>query len=85
MKYKWKNILMKHDINLKEKTRYGKIGKHYELDWFEPWYDNLPSKNFQIQRNSVIKNWQTWDKFFLTNRSLESENQKNLRIWNLSI
>jgi len=50
---------MKHDINLKEKTRYGKIGKHYELDWFEPWYDNLPSKNFQIQRNSVIKNWQT--------------------------
>lgn len=41
---------MKYDINLEEKKkkRYGKIGKHYEHDWIEPWYGNLSSENFQI-------------------------------------
>jgi hypothetical protein len=32
------------------------IGRHYGLNWIEPWYWNLPSDNFQIQPNPGIKN-----------------------------
>lgn len=59
---------------------YGEIGRRYGLNWIEPWYGNLPSENFQIQRNPGIQNGQSWAKsFFLkTNKSSESENQKRI-------
>lgn len=38
---------------------YGEIGRRYGLNWIEPWYGNLPSDNFQIQRNPGIKNGQS--------------------------
>ena len=51
---------MRYDINLKEKNGgYGEIGRRYGLDWTEPWYGNLLSENFQIQRNPGIKNGQS--------------------------
>jgi hypothetical protein len=43
----------------KEKRGYGEIGRRYGLDWIEPWYGNLLSDNFQIQRNPGIKNGQS--------------------------
>lgn len=46
----------------KEKRGYGEIGRRYGLDWIEPWYGNLLSVNFQIQRNPGIKNGQSWAK-----------------------
>ena len=46
--------------NLKEKKGgYGEIGRRYGLNWIEPWYGNLPSENFQIQRNPGINNGQS--------------------------
>ena len=38
---------------------YGEIGRRYGLDCIEPWYGNLLSGNFQIQRNPGIKNGQS--------------------------
>lgn len=38
---------------------YGEIGRRYGLDWIEPWYGNLLSGNFQIQRNPGMKNGQS--------------------------
>ena len=46
----------------KEKKRqwgYGEIGRRYGLDCIEPWYGNLLSGNFQIQRNPRIKKGQS--------------------------
>ena len=37
------------------KWGYGEIGRRYGLDCIEPWYGNLLSGNFQIQRNPGIK------------------------------
>ena len=34
-----------------QKGGYGEIGRRYGLNWIEPWYGNLLSDNFQIQRN----------------------------------
>lgn len=51
-----------HDVILitsKKKRGYGEIGRRYGLNWIEPWYGNLPSENFQIQRNPGIKNGQS--------------------------
>lgn len=39
----------------KRKWGYGEIGRRYGLDCIEPWYGNLLSGNFQIQRNPGIK------------------------------
>lgn len=44
---------------LKKKGGYGEIGRRYGLDCIEPWYGNLLSGNFQIQRNPGIKNGQS--------------------------
>lgn len=41
------------------KGGYGEIGRRYGLDWIEPWYGNLLSVNFQIQRNPGTKNGQS--------------------------
>jgi len=41
------------------KGGYGEIGRRYGLNWIEPWYGNLLSVNFQIQRNPGIKNGQS--------------------------
>ena len=41
------------------KGGYGEIGRRYGLNWIEPWYGNLLSDNFQIQRNPGIKNGQS--------------------------
>lgn len=42
------------------KRGYGEIGRRYGLNWIEPWYGNLLSDNFQIQRNPGInKNGQS--------------------------
>jgi hypothetical protein len=38
-----------------QKGGYGEIGRRYGLNWIEPWYGNLLSDNFQIQRNPGIK------------------------------
>ena len=44
----------------KQKGGYGGIGRRYGLNWIEPWYGNLLSDNFQIQRNPGInKNGQS--------------------------
>lgn len=43
----------------KGKGGYGEIGRRYGLDWIEPWYGNLLSGNFQIQRNPGIQNGQS--------------------------
>jgi hypothetical protein len=37
----------------------GEIGRRYGLDCIEPWYGNLLSGNFQIQRNPGIKKGQS--------------------------
>lgn len=41
------------------KRGYGGIGRRYGLGWIEPWYGNILSDNFQIQRNPGIKNGQS--------------------------
>jgi hypothetical protein len=43
----------------KGKWGYGEIGRRYGLDCIEPWYGNLLSDNFQIQRNPGMKNGQS--------------------------
>lgn len=52
-----------HDLcdpnRITKKGGYGEIGRRYGLNWIEPWYGNLPSDNFQIQRNPGIKNGQS--------------------------
>ena len=65
------NELNGSDINERKKGRdhneifiskggYGEIGRRYGLNWIEPWYGNLLSDNFQIQRNPGInKNGQS--------------------------
>lgn len=57
---------------------YGEIGRRYGLDWIEPWYGNLLSVNFQIQRNPGIKNGQSWAKsfFFFIKKKMENDNKK---------
>ena len=37
----------------------GGIGRRCGLDYIESWYENLPSGNFQIQRNLGMKNGQS--------------------------
>lgn len=64
VEYKWKRrgnnkILISKQ---KQKRGYGEIGRRYGLNWIEPWYGNLLSDNFQIQRNPGIKNGQSWAK-----------------------
>jgi len=46
-------------LNLKKRGGYGEIGRRYGLNLIESWYGNLPSKNFQIQRNPGIHNGQS--------------------------
>ena len=47
-------------ISKQKKGGYGEIGRRYGLNWIEPWYGNLLSENFQIQRNPGInKNGQS--------------------------
>ena len=46
-------------ILITKKGGYGEIGRRYGLNWIEPWYGNLLSDNFQIQRNPGIKNGQS--------------------------
>ena len=41
------------------KWGYGEIGRRYGLNWIEPWYGNLLSDHFQIQRNPGMKNGQS--------------------------
>lgn len=43
----------------KQKRGYGEIGRRYGLGWIEPWYGNILSDHFQIQRNPGIKNGQS--------------------------
>jgi hypothetical protein len=43
----------------KKRRGYGEIGRRYGLDCIEPWYGNLLSGNFQIQRNPGIKKGQS--------------------------
>ncbi|DAD49722.1 TPA_asm: hypothetical protein HUJ06_000084 [Nelumbo nucifera] len=43
----------------KQKGRDMGNGRRYGLDWIEPWYGNLLSENFQIQRNPGSKNGQS--------------------------
>ena len=47
---------------MRSRRGYGGIGRRYGLDWIEPWYGNLLSENFQIQRNPGIKDGQSWAK-----------------------
>lgn len=55
-----KGTASQRDPSLKTKKRgYGEIGRRYGLDWIEPWYGNILSDNFQIQRNPGIKNGQS--------------------------
>ena len=55
MKEKGNDIITQWNPNLKTKGRgYGEIGRRYGLNWIEPWYGNLLSDNFQIQRNPGI-------------------------------
>ena len=46
-------------ILVSKERGYGEIGRRYGLDWIEPWYGNLLSGNFQIQRNPGTKNGQS--------------------------
>jgi hypothetical protein len=46
-------------ISKKKKMRIWEISRRYELDCIEPWYGNLLSGNFQIQRNPEIKKGQS--------------------------
>ena len=48
------NELNNFSINRKS-GGYGEIGRRYGLNWIEPWYGNLLSDNFQIQRNPGMK------------------------------
>ena len=50
---------MKIPISKKKRGGYGEIGRRYGLNWIEPWYENLPSENFQTQRNPGIHNGQS--------------------------
>ena len=51
---------MRSESQNKVKRGYGEIGRRYGLNWIEPWYGNLLSDNFQIQRNPGInKNGQS--------------------------
>ena len=53
-----KSILMRFESQI-ERGGYGEIGRRYGLNWIESWYGNLPSENFQIQRNPGIHNGQS--------------------------
>lgn len=51
---------IRFEFQNKKKGGYGEIGRRYGLNWLEPWYGNLLSDNFQIQRNPGInKNGQS--------------------------
>ena len=54
-----------------QKGGYGEIGRRYGLNWIEPWYGNLLSDNFQIQRNPGI------NKGAILSQILFSENKKD--------
>jgi hypothetical protein len=60
-KREWHNIIIRCLISKQKKRKggYGEIGRRYGLNWIEPWYGNLLSDNFQIQRNPGIKNGQS--------------------------
>ena len=61
-----------------QKGGYGEIGRRYGLNWIEPWYGNLLSDHFQIQRNPGInKNGQSWAKscFLKTNQGSEKKDR----------
>ena len=52
------NIIIKKSESQNKRQKeggYGEIGRRYGLNWIEPWYGNLLSDNFQIQRNPGIK------------------------------
>jgi hypothetical protein len=53
--------LHKKSMFSKKKRDSGDMAKS-GLDCIEPWYGNLLSGNFQIQRNPGIKNGQSWVK-----------------------
>lgn len=64
-----------------KKGGYGEIGRRYGLNWIEPWYGNLLSDNFQIQRNPGInKNGQSWAKSFFSKTNKDSESENKTRI-----
>jgi hypothetical protein len=61
-KKKTKRWMKLHKESLSQrrgKWGYGEIGRRYGLDCIEPWYGNLLSGNFQIQRNPGIKKGQS--------------------------
>ena len=51
---KWMKFYKESWFQRKGKWGYGEIGRRYGLNWIEPWYGNLLSDNFQIQRNPGI-------------------------------
>lgn len=57
----WTDIKLRSELK-KKKRGYGEIGRRYGLNCIEPWYGNLLSANFPIQRNPGIKNGQSWAK-----------------------
>lgn len=65
------NELNNFSINRKS-GGYGEIGRRYGLNWIEPWYGNLLSDNFQIQRNPGIQK-----KWVILSQILFYENQQN--------
>lgn len=58
-KREWQNNETKEKREKRGYGGYGGIGRRYGLNWIEPWYGNLLSDNFQIQRNPGIKNGQS--------------------------
>ena len=56
---RWMKLYKESWFQRKGKWGYGEIGRRYGLDCIEPWYGNLLSDNFQIQRNPGMKNGQS--------------------------
>lgn len=56
---RWIKLYKESWFQRKVKWGYGEIGRRYGLDCIEPWYGNLLSGNFQIQRNPGMKNGQS--------------------------
>ena len=56
---RWIKLYKESWFQRKVKWGYGEIGRRYGLDCIEPWYGNLLSGNFQIQRNPGIKKGQS--------------------------
>uniref|UniRef100_A0A7N0VC97 Uncharacterized protein n=1 Tax=Kalanchoe fedtschenkoi TaxID=63787 RepID=A0A7N0VC97_KALFE len=59
MKRYHNKILIEKKKGVGEGGGYDEIGRRYELNFIEPWYGNLLSENFQVQRNPGIKTGQS--------------------------